>query len=106
MEFINKIILRGIVGTAKIQQFHEKTFANISVVTEYAYRNRDGVPTIEMTWHNVRAFERKGICLEGLEKGALVEVEGRLQAVRYTDAAGVDRTTYEVEASKLSVIEK
>ncbi len=105
MEFINRIILRGIVGTAKIQQVQGLTLANFTVVTEYAYRNRGGKPTIDTTWHNVHAFEGKNICLEGLEKGALVEVEGRLRAVRYTDATGADRTTYEVAASKVSVID-
>lgn len=94
------------MGTAKFQQVQELIMANFTVVTEYAYRNRGGEPTIETTWHNVHAFEGKNICLEGLEKGALVEVEGRLRAVRYTDATGVDRTTYEVAASKVSVVEK
>ncbi len=79
----------------------------MSVATNYAYRDKDGNAVIETTWHNVVAWEGKEIIgLESIEKGSKVEVLGRLRSQRYTGEDGVERTTYEVLARSLKVLDE
>ena len=106
MESLNAVKLRGVVGTIRISQFSEKKVARMSVATNYAYRDKDGNPVIETTWHNVVAWEGKEtIGLECIKKGSKVEVLGRLRIQRFTGEDGVERTTFEVLARSLKVLD-
>ena len=106
MESLNAVKLRGVVGTIRISQFSETKVARMSVATNYAYRDKEGNAVIETTWHNVVAWEGKEIIrLESIEKGSKVEVFGRLRSQRYTGEDGVERTTFEVLARSLKVLD-
>ena len=61
MEQINKIELRGIVGSVRLQHINDKEMAKFTVVTNRAYKNKEGAPVIETQWHNVTAFEGKNV---------------------------------------------
>ena len=61
MEQINKIELRGNVGNVKLQTVGNNENIRFSVATNYAYKDKEGRPVIETTWHNVTAWNGKGM---------------------------------------------
>ena len=86
MEQLNSVILRGIIGNARIQNIGDTEMARFSVATDHAFKN-DKMPDFST-----------------LVKGAGVEVKGRLRNNRYTDSNGVERTMTEILASQVSVL--
>ena len=105
MEQLNSVILRGIIGNARIQNIGDTQMVRFSVATDHAYKNRSGEAVIEVTWHQVTAFKNdKMPDFSALVKGAGVEVRGRLRNNRYTDSNGVERTMTEILASQVSVL--
>ena len=107
MEQLNRIELRGSVGSIRIQKISGANVANFTVATNLAYRDKDGTPIIETTWHNVTAWEGKEItCLENLERGDKVHLVGRIRNQRYVDGNGNERTGTEVVAQRITKIEE
>ncbi len=105
MEQINRIELLGIVGNVRLQVINSKQMAKFTVVTNHAYKNKEGAPVIETQWHNVTAFEGKNVKdLELIEKGGAVHVWGRLQVQHYTREDGTERTYVDVMCNKLEVL--
>ena len=109
MESLNRIELKGVVGYKRMMKVGDRNLATFSVATTYGYKDIDGGAVMETTWHLVRAWGGNGITEETLEKiheRTPVSVTGRLRAQRYTDNEGNDRTTYEVIASKVEIMEE
>ena len=79
LECINRVELRGIVGTSRVTEVGDRNIINFSLATNYAYRDREGTP---------------------------LHIEGRIRNIRYTDANGCERTTLEVVASKVERVER
>lgn len=106
MEQLNRIELRGNVGNIRIQRISGVNVANFTVATNLAYRDKDGGAIIETTWHNVTAWESKDIPnLDKIEKGSKVHLVGRIRCQRYIGSDGIDRTTYEVVARTIELID-
>lgn len=60
----------------------------------------------ETEWFRVVAWERLAeTCQQYLEKGARVYIEGRLQSRKYTDKDGVERTTIEIVANEMLMLD-
>ena len=105
MEQLNRIELRGSVGFVRQQIFNGRRVVHLSLATNYVYKDKNGEPVIETTWHNVTAWEGKGCAnLEKIEKGSRIQVRGRLRGQHYTDSEGVERYAYEVIAYELSLV--
>lgn len=104
MEFLNRIKIRGIVGKADISSYGDSRVCHFSVVTEY------GIPEgVDVTWFNVSAWERgnrKHPAIDKLEKGMCAEVEGRVRLRNYTTADGVERSSIDVIARKVAIIDR
>lgn len=97
--------LLGIVGSVRLQHINDKQMAKFTVVTNHAYKNKEGAPVIETQWHNVTAFEGKNIQdLDKLAKGRAVHLWGRLQIQRFESEEGIDRTYVDVMCSKLIIL--
>lgn len=106
MEQLNRIELRGSVGFVRQQVVNGRMVAHLSVATNYVYKDRNGDPVIETTWHNVSAWEGKACPNLGkIEKGCKVYVQGRLRGQRYTDSEGIERYSFEVVAYQLNLLE-
>lgn len=106
MEQLNKIEIRGNVGSVKVQAVGERRVMKLTVATDYVYKGRDGEPVIETTWHSVTAWEGKNMPdFDKFAKGAKVHVTGRLRSQRYIGNDGVERTAYEIQAHKVALIE-
>ena len=103
MEQLNKIELRGVVGSVRLQTYEDSRMARINLATNYAYKDREGTAVIDTTWHNVVAWEGRNIQgLERINKGTKLYVCGRLRYQKYT---GVDRIATDVLANRLAIIE-
>ena len=105
MEHINKVEIRGNVGTVRINEHNGRKVANFSVVTDFLYKSREGIPLSETTWHNVVAWSGKDIADLGLvTKGAMVHVQGRFRGNKYTSVDGTEKYFYEIMANKLQIV--
>lgn len=106
MEQINRIELRGSVGSVRIQRIGDLIVANFTLATNIAYRDREGMPIIETTWHNITAWESRDVKnLDRLERGSKVYLTGRLRNQRFKGTDGVERTQCEVVARSLDFID-
>lgn len=102
----NQVDLIGHVGSVRTSEYNGRKVANFNVAVNTAY-NRGEEQVIETNWVPVVAWAGKFITpLEKIGKGTPVHVRGRLQNVRYTNAAGQEVTTFQVLASSLSVVVK
>ena len=105
MEQLNRIELRGTVGSVRYQSFGDNSVANFTLVTNYAYKDREGAPVIETTWHNISAWEGKEIQnVSEIVKGSKVYICGRLHNRSYTGADGTDHFITEVVARRVALI--
>lgn len=105
MEHLNRIELRGRVGTVRTNEVNGNKVANFSLVSEYLYKTRDGVAVSETTWFNITAWKNKDMPeLERIEKGMPVYVSGRMRTARYTNAEGIEKQYYEVLAGKVRLL--
>ncbi len=107
MEQLNRIELRGAVGSVRLQTFSETKVARITVATNYAYKDKNGSAVIETSWHNVIAREGKNLRdLDKLRKGSKVYVQGRLRYQKYTGADGVERLAADIVANRLVILDE
>lgn len=105
MEQLNRIELRGVVGSVRLQTFEDSRMARISLATNYAYKDRDGTAVIDTSWHNVIAWEGRNIRdLDKITKGTKLQVQGRLRYQKYTGVDGVDRIATDVLANRMSIV--
>lgn len=104
MEQLNRVELRGNVGSIRIQRIGDNNVANFSLATNLAYKSNDGYPIIETTWHNVTAWEGKSTPLDGLTKGCKVHIIGRIRKQRYIGADGIERSSTEIVAQSLQIV--
>lgn len=102
---INRVELQGRVGTVRISPTIGYIAANFSLMTESTVISVEGKKLVEATWHNVLAVEGEEVSLEGISRGSMVHLTGRLRTVRYTAADGTERTFSEVVADSLKVLE-
>lgn len=107
MEQLNRIELRGTVGSIKMQTFTDNMVARFTVATNYAYKDKDGGAAIDTSWHNVLAREGKYIRdLSKIDKGTKVYVQGRLRYQKYTASDGIERISAEVVANRVVLLDE
>src|ERR1700728_3068136 len=99
---VNKVILVGNLGKdPEIRRTQDgRPIANLSVATSENWRDKATGERKEKTeWHRVVIFN-EGLCKvaeQYLKKGAKVYIEGQLQTRKWTDQAGVEKYSTEVE---------
>ena len=54
LECINRVELRGIVGTSRVTEVGDRNLINFSLATNYAYKDSDGCPVIETTCYQYK----------------------------------------------------
>lgn len=106
MEQLNKVELRGNVGSVKLQTGANNKGARITLATNSAYHDKDGAPVIDTQWHNIVAWEGRNIQgLDRIQKGDKLYALGRLRYQKYTGQDGVERIQTDILASKIVLIE-
>ncbi len=103
MEQLNRIELKGNVGNVRLSTVGENQVARFSLATNFIYKGKEGDAVIETTWHNVVAWNGRGMPdLTKIEKGQPLYVCGRLRSSRFTGSDGTEKQIYEVIASKIA----
>lgn len=106
MEQLNKIELRGVVGSIRTQSFAQNTVARLTLVTNFAYKDKEGSAVIDTSWHNIVAWDNKFMPdFATITKGSKLYVTGRIRYQKYTGVDGVERISTEVVANKMVVID-
>lgn len=107
MECLNRLQLRGHIGSARVSQLSEHQIAHFTVATNRAFKDKDGNVVIETTWHQVEAWTSRDVpatVFERLKKGLSVFVEGRLINQRYIASDGTERTMFTLRATKIEIL--
>jgi len=105
MEFLNKIMLRGVVGRSEIKSFNNMAVCNFSVVTEASAVDKERNSSIDTTWFNVSAWEGTAIRdLYLIQKGLWVEVTGRVRIRKYTNQDNEERTSMDILARSVKIL--
>lgn len=106
---INKVLLIGNIGKdPEIKQIDNGAkVARFSVATNENYKDKSGEWQTQTEWHTVIAWRNLAESVErNFSKGKLVYIEGKLTHRKYEDRDGVNRTTTEVVAYTVRVLEK
>ena len=102
---INRVELQGHVGSVRKLTYGEREALLFSVATNRVYRDSEGTPVIETTWHSCTAWDGEGICpLDGITKGVPVHLTGRIRNTRYTGKDDAERVATEIVAETLEVV--
>jgi single-strand DNA-binding protein len=81
--------------------------ASFSVATTERWRTRDGQQQERTTWFNVSAFGKLAeTCSQFLHKGSYVYIEGPLSQREYTDRDGAQRTSLDVRAREMRMLDR
>ena len=108
MASVNKVILVGNCGRDPEIRYlpSGQAVANVSVATSSRRKDRTSGETVEDTqWHRVTFYDRLAeIAGEYVRKGRPIYVEGRLKYGKYTDQAGVEKSTVDIIATELQLL--
>ena len=83
-----------------------KAVANFSIATSERWKDKGTGEVMEKTeWHRCTAFDRLAeIIGEYVKKGSKVLVEGKLKTRKWSDQAGVERYTTEVNCTEMKML--
>src|SRR5690348_9651106 len=105
----NHITLIGNLGRDPESRFlpDGTAVASFSVATSERWKDRSGQQQERTTWFRVSAFGKLGeTCSQYLHKGSYVYIEGTLSQQEYTDREGNARTSLEVRAREMRMLDK
>jgi len=105
---VNKVILIGRLGAdPEVRYTPDGTMVvNFRIATNETYKNKQGEKISKTEWHRIVVFGRLAeICGNYLGKGRLVFIEGKLQTRTWDDKDGNKRSTTEILASNMQMLE-
>lgn len=105
----NKVQLIGHLGAApEVKNLDNgNTFAKMRIATNEIYKNAAGEKVTDTQWHTVIAWGKTAeIAGRYLTRGSEVMIEGRLTYREYTASDGQKRTSTEIIASELMMMDK
>jgi single-strand DNA-binding protein len=106
---INKVILIGNLGADPETRYTQggSAVSNFRIATSETWRDKQSGEQQERTeWHRIVCFGRLGeIAGEYLRKGSKVYIEGRLQTRKYQDQNGQERSTTEIVANEMQMLD-
>ena len=102
---VNQITLIGNIGqNVKVTGQASNPICNLSVCTNYDYKNKEGQKVTETEWHRVVAFGPTAKFLASYaEKGRQVFVQGRLRTRSY-EKDGVKHFITEIVAENVQLL--
>ena len=105
----NKITIIGNLGRDPEMRYmtNGDPVTHFSVATNERFRTRDGQQQDRTTWFRVSAFGKLAeTCNQYLHKGSYVYVEGTLSQQEFTGTDGTLRTSLEVRAREMRMLDK
>ncbi len=106
---LNKVILIGFLGDAPETRFTQlgKPVTKFSVAVNENWKDAQGAKQERVEWFRIVCFGRLAeVSGEYLQRGRHVYLEGRLQSRKWEDRQGEKRTTIEVVASQLRILDR
>lgn len=103
MQQLNRIELRGIVGSVRETQVDNHFIIHMTVATNCLHKAKDGSAVIETTWHQVDMPSDTPL---GITKGDGVHVTGRLKKQPYIRENGTTVSDTYIVASNIETIDE
>src|SRR6266487_5688490 len=106
---LNKIMLIGNLGKDPDLQVTADgvPYTRFSLAVNRKYKASNGEQKEETEWFNIVTWRQLAeICERYLHKGSKVYIEGRLTQRKYTDKNGVQRTSVEVIANDMKMLDR
>jgi single-strand DNA-binding protein len=106
---LNKVMLIGFLGDAPETRFTQqgKPVTKFSVAVNENWRDAQGTKQERVEWFRIVCFARLAeVCGQYLDKGCHVYIEGRLQTRSWEDRGGEKRTTVEVVANQMRILDR
>lgn len=108
MASVNKIIIVGNLGADPEVRYLPSgdPVANMRVATTEKWKDKQGNQQEHTEWHRCNMFGRLAqIAAEYLKKGSSVYVEGRVRTRKWTDQAGVDKFSTEINVDQIQMLD-
>ncbi len=105
---VNKAILIGRLGAdPEVRYTPDGTMVtNFRLATDLQWKDKNGEKLQRTEWHRIVTFGKLAeICSNYLSKGKLVFIEGRIQTRSWEDKEGVKRSTTEIIAGNMQMLE-
>ena len=106
---VNHVVLIGHLGKVPDIKYLPTglTIANVSLATSEKRKKQDGSYEDKTEWHKIVCLGRLAeICGEYLTVGSLVYIEGKIQSRYWEDKEGNKKSTTEILASRLQMLDK
>ena len=106
---VNKVILIGFLGEAPELKFSSqgKPTGTFSLAVNERWKDAEGARRERVEWFQIVCFGRLAeVCGQYLDKGRHVYIEGRLQTRKWEDRGGEKRTTIEVVANQMQILDR
>ena len=105
---VNKAILIGRLGADPEIRYTPDGMmvTNLNLSTNEQRKDKNGEKIVKTEWHRIVTFGKLAeICGNYLAKGKLVYIEGRIQTRSWEDKEGVKRSTTEIIASNMQMLD-
>jgi len=106
---LNKVLLIGRLGRDPEMRYTPsgKPVTTFSIATSRSWNTADGDKHSETEWFNIVAWGSLAeICKQFLTKNRLVYIEGRLQTRHWEDNDGNKRTSTEIVANEMIMLDE
>lgn len=106
---LNKVLLIGRLGRDPEMRYTPsgKPVTTFSIATNRTWNTSDGDKHTETEWFNIVAWGSLAeICKQFLTKNRLVYIEGRLQTRHWEDNDGNKRTSTEIVANEMIMLDE
>ncbi len=105
----NKVHLIGRLGSdPELFNFDDgKIKANLTVATNYKYKNQSGELVSDTQWHNLVAWGKTAEQVgKLLKKGKEVAIDGKLTNRKYQDKEGAQRNITEIVVNEFLLLDR
>jgi single-strand DNA-binding protein len=105
---VNKAILVGRLGGDPVVRYTPDgtMVTNFNLATDEQWKDKSGERVQRTEWHRIVTFRKLAeICSNYLYKGKLVFIEGRIQTRSWEDKEGNKRSTTEIIAGNMQMLE-
>jgi single-strand DNA-binding protein len=106
---VNKVIRIGFLGEAPELRFSPqgKPVGTFSLAVNERWKDAEGSPRERVEWFQIVCFGRLAeVCGQYLDRGRHVYIEGRLQTRKWAGREGEKRTTIEVVANQMQILDR
>ena len=105
---VNKALLIGRLGADPEVRYTPDGMmvTNFRLATDLQWKDKNGEKLQKTEWHRIVAYGKLAeICSNYISKGKLIFIEGRIQTRSWEDKDGVKRSTTEIIAANMQMLD-